>query len=122
MAETFGVAASAVAVAELAAKLALRYTQYLKNVSKARDDINRLHQEVFNLSIVATRVQHLLVGPRGPALATTAALRSSLEDIHTQLVQMQAKLKPSILKKTMRRFGFRALKWLFNSKDAEKVV
>jgi hypothetical protein len=80
------------------------------------------YQEVTNLSIVATRVQYLLNEPRGSALATTAALRSLLENSYTQLEQLQAKLKPSIFRKTIRRFGFRALKWPFNSKDAEKVV
>ncbi|KAI0129857.1 hypothetical protein BJ170DRAFT_578437 [Xylariales sp. AK1849] len=122
MAEVFGVAASALAVVELTAKTALICTQYIKHVSSAKRDVERLKEEVAKLGAVAMDVRQLLDKSPTHQLLTTEKLRIALSDSRSRLQQLQQELAPSKTKATMSRFGVRALKWPFKSKDTEKVV
>ncbi|ORY68637.1 uncharacterized protein BCR38DRAFT_482140 [Pseudomassariella vexata] len=99
MAEGLGMAASAIAVIELSAKVASLCLQYSKNVKHAKDDIERIQSEVRSLKVAPYT--------QGQSLS---------------LKKLEEKLKPSDMRKVTKRFGLRALKWPFESRDAEKLV
>lgn len=122
MAKAFGVAASALAVTELAAKTAVRYTQYWQAVSRARADIERIQNEVSSLSVIAESVQKLIDEPQGAKLHTVQRLDAALLDGQVRLRKLLDDLAPSKTRSAMLRFGLRALKWPFTSKEIEKMV
>ncbi|KAK6703745.1 hypothetical protein SNK04_013680 [Fusarium graminearum] len=68
MAEALGVVASVIAVVDLSAKvfaLCLRYSQEVKN---AKDDIEKLREEVATFQATTEELQALIEGPRGKEL------------------------------------------------------
>ena len=71
MAEVFGVAASALAVIELSAKVATLCLQYSNDVKGARDDIARLQKEITNLQALSESVKGLLDGPHKGTIITS---------------------------------------------------
>ncbi|KAK8872266.1 WD40-repeat-containing domain protein [Apiospora arundinis] len=105
MAEVFGTAASALAVIELAAKVTERFVQYAEDVSNARDDIERIKREVTDLKNV-----------------TEEKLYTAVQGGEDELQKLDRDLAPGKRRKAMRRFGFRALKWPFRSKEVQKKI
>jgi predicted RNase H-like nuclease (RuvC/YqgF family) len=122
MAEAFGVAASALAVTELTAKVALVCAQYIKKVSNARNDIERLQEEVEGLGNVAKSVQNMLQKYSRPQLTATEKLQRTLKDSQERLEELHTTLDPGKGKKAMSRLGIRALTWPLKSQDIEKVL
>ena len=118
MAEVFGTAASAIAVAEST----LRCLKYIKDVKNAEDDIVRIRTEVNHFKAASESVQELLDGPDRERLKASQQLRTTLDDGRQQLEQLQKKLAPSKKHAWIKRLGLRALKWPFESTDIEKVV
>lgn len=122
MAEAFGVAASALAVVELSAKIVKICAQYTTVVAKAREDIERLKKEVDSLGDLAESVQHLLGKSSQPKVTTIARLQPILRESQTRLKAVEAKLDPGRRKTAMSKFGFRAIIWPFKSQDIDKAV
>ncbi|KAI8633781.1 WD40-repeat-containing domain protein [Xylariaceae sp. FL1651] len=122
MAEAFGVAASALAVAELSTKIISQCLQYSQDVKHAKDDIARVRKEVTNLSTVMERLHDLLDSPHGARLQTSQEVRDALVDGRSQLENLHDKLAPSKIRQAMKQFGLRALKWPFDSKEVEKII
>ena len=122
MAEGLGIAASAIAVIELAAKVASLCLQYSKDVQGARDDIARLERTATELRNWSERVKGLLNGPHGESLKASQQLRATLDDSQRQLEQLKNKLTPNTPRAAMKRIGLRALKWPFESRDIEKII
>lgn len=122
MAEILGAASSALAVIELSTKVAILCSQYLRDVSKARETIERLHQGVADLRSITESVRELLDGPRGHRLVTAEKLRHVLEESRSRLDELLKKLSPSRARLKMSRLGVAALKWPFESKDTERAV
>ena len=122
MAEVFGTAASALAVIELAAKVTKLCIQYGKDVSNARDDIERIKREVTNLKDVTEEVRRLLDGPQGPKLCTSQNLYTAIQGGEDELQKLDGDLAPGKHREAMRRFGLRALKWPFKSEDVQKKI
>ena len=122
MAEGLGIAASAIAVIELSAKVASLCLQYSKDVQGARDDIARLQRTTTDLHNMSRSVKELLDGPHRERLKASRQLQDTLHDSREQLEQLDNKLTPSTSRTTMRRFGLRALKWPFESRDIEKII
>jgi WD40 repeat protein len=124
--EGLGAAASIIAVVELAAKVASLCLEYSSAVKNARADIDRLRQHTASLNITVEGAQKLLQGPHGARLETSHKLRNALNDTHSQLGDIVAKLEEKLRKghrtKLMRFVGLRALKWPFESKDVDKIV
>ncbi|KIL94217.1 hypothetical protein FAVG1_02779 [Fusarium avenaceum] len=111
MAEIVGLTASIIAIVELSAKLAT----YSNAVGSARGDISRLQSQLESLNISLKAAQRLINEPKNHALATSRSLIDSLNKCQAELARVQDKLDPSSTRKAMRRFGFRALKWPFDS-------
>jgi hypothetical protein len=124
--EGLGAAASIIAVVELAAKVGSLCLEYSSAVKNARADIDRLRQNTGSLKITVEGAQKLLQGPHRARLETSDKLRNILNDTHSQLGDIVAKLEEKLHKgrkaKLMRSVGLRALKWPFESKDVDKIV
>ena len=122
MAEGLGIAASAIAVIELAAKVASLCLQYSKDVQGARDDIARLQRTTTDLQNMSKSVKELLDGPHRERLKASRELRATLDDSQRQLEQLKNKLTPNTPRAAMKRIGLRALKWPFENRDIEKII
>ncbi|KAI1032372.1 hypothetical protein LB504_013200 [Fusarium proliferatum] len=122
MTEALGVASSVIAVVDLSAKvfsLCLRYSREVKN---AKDDIEKLHEEVATFQTAAKELQTLVEGPRGKELKVSRQLMSAIEDGCSRLEDLEKRLQPSTRRKRMSRFGIRALKWPFESKEVKGTI
>ncbi|RYP48397.1 hypothetical protein DL768_005716 [Monosporascus sp. mg162] len=122
MAEAFGVAASALAVTEISAKVISLCLQYSRDVKHAKGDIERVNEGVANWKTVVEELQVLLDSPHGIRLQTSQKLRDALTGGRSQLGSLHDKLTPSTRRQAMKQFGFRALKWPFESTEVEKIL
>ncbi|KAI6758654.1 hypothetical protein HG530_010894 [Fusarium avenaceum] len=118
MAEIAGLTASIIAIVELSAKLAT----YSNAVGSARGDISRLQSQLESLNISLKAAQRLINEPKNHALATSRSLIDSLEKCQAELARVQDKLDPGSARKAICRFGFRALKWPFDSKEVSELI
>lgn len=119
-------AASVIAVIQISEDVVSLCSKYLKAVKNAKPDIERLQAELNNLKITLRGAQHLLEGPNGAKLQTSQALHDGLDGCSSQLTSLEMKLKEKLshgkADKTIGRFGLRALKWPFESKDVNGMV
>ncbi|RSL64168.1 hypothetical protein CEP51_013189 [Fusarium floridanum] len=122
MAETLGLAASVIAVIDLSAKVATLCLQYSTAVKNARADITCLQNRLDDLGVCLQGAQRLLHDPNDQALAMSRKLVDSLDGYMSELTQLQSRLDPGKARKAMRRFGLRALKWPFDSKEVSGIV
>ncbi|KAL5583777.1 hypothetical protein FOVSG1_015128 [Fusarium oxysporum f. sp. vasinfectum] len=119
---TLGVASSTIAVVDLSAKVLSLCLQYSREVKNAKDDIERLRKEVAAFQATTERLQTLIEGPRGTELEASQQLVSAIDDGHSTLGKLEQRLRPSTGRKAISRFGMRALKWPFESKDVEGTI
>ncbi|KAF5239010.1 hypothetical protein FANTH_10111 [Fusarium anthophilum] len=122
MAEAVGLAASIIAIVELSAKVGKLCVQYSTAAGSARADIARLQSRLRDLDVCLEAAQRLINDPKNTALATSRSLVDSLNACQTELAEVQNRLVPGSAQKAMRRFGLRALKWPFDSKEISTVV
>ncbi|KAH7115661.1 hypothetical protein EDB81DRAFT_862240 [Dactylonectria macrodidyma] len=122
MADAVGLAASVIAIIDLSAKVAVLCLQYSTAVGNARADITRLRSRLDDLGTTLQGVRHLLDNQNNQALATSRKLVDSVDGCTSELVQLQSRLDPGKARKAMRRFGLRALKWPFDSKEVSDIV
>ncbi|RYP68551.1 hypothetical protein DL770_008416 [Monosporascus sp. CRB-9-2] len=122
MAEAVGLAASVIAIINLSAKVANLCLQYSTAVGNARADITCLRTRLDHLGTSLQGVQHLLDGRNNQELVTSRKLVDSLNGCTSELAQLQSRLDPGKARKAMRRFGLRALKWPFDSKEVSGIV
>jgi hypothetical protein len=119
-------AANIIAVIELSAKVASLCAEYSTAVKNARSDIKRLQNELSNLEAVLLGARKLLDGTDGPQLRTTVQLKGALDEASSDLqklsMKMEEKLNVGSSRKAMRRFGIRAIKWPFESKDVDNII
>ncbi|KAK2013344.1 hypothetical protein LZ32DRAFT_557994 [Colletotrichum eremochloae] len=120
MAEALGLAVNIAALVELSTKIAKVCLQYSKEVKNAREEIARVEKETLNLKVVAESSLKLLEG--GAMLKTSQALLGAAQEAVSRLKTLDVELRPPDTRKAMRRFGVRAFKWPFQSKDVEKLV
>ncbi|RYP31190.1 hypothetical protein DL766_004498 [Monosporascus sp. MC13-8B] len=121
-----GSAASVVAIIDLSAKVASLCFQYSAAVKNAKSDIERLRGEVDRLKTTLEGARRLLDSPNGARLQTSQPLSDGLRDCASQLAKLETKLEKKLNRGTMRRmmspFGFRALKWPFESKEVDNII
>ncbi|KAJ0131533.1 Uncharacterized protein HZ326_25377 [Fusarium oxysporum f. sp. albedinis] len=122
MAEALGVASSVIAVVDLSAKVLSLCLQYSREVKNAKDDIDRLHKEVAAFQNTTKKLKALLEKPRGRELKASQQLKSAIEDGRSRLEKLEQQLQPSTRRQRMSRFGLRALKWPFESKDVKGTI
>lgn len=122
--EGLGVAANVIAVIDLSAKVTSACAAYLKAVKNAKTDIGRLQSELRNLDAVLHGAEKLVKGPASSKLQTMGQLKAALSDASSQLQQLITKLdgKQGKTRKAMSHFGFRALKWPFESSEVESII
>ncbi|KAF7894700.1 uncharacterized protein EAF01_010150 [Botrytis porri] len=113
---------SVIAVIDLSVKVASRCSEYYTNVKNARDDIGRLQRKAQGLKAILERVCSICEGLNGVRLQDPQGLRKGVEDCQKQLAQLEAKLELRGTDKLMSRFGKRALKWPFNSKEVDNLI
>ncbi|KAM0187028.1 hypothetical protein ACHAPI_011346, partial [Fusarium lateritium] len=122
MAEALGVASSVIAVVELSAKVFSLCLQYSREVKDAKNDIERLCEELATFQVTVKELQNLVEEPRGKELKASQQLKSAVEHGRLRLENLEKQLKPSTGRKRMSRFGFRALKWPFESKEVKGTI
>jgi hypothetical protein len=115
-------AASIIAVVDISAKVASLCFQYSLAVKGAKNDITRLHTKVGDVKGILEKIKQLLDGPGNARLPTTDTLSVPLKQCLEDLQRIKTDLEPGTARKTMKRFGFRALKWPFTSEGVEKMV
>src|SRR5438034_6369511 len=120
--EALGAAASVATIVELSAKVASLCVQYSLAVKGAKNDITRLETEVKNLEKVVGDVQNLIGGPDGAKLSASQKLLEAVHDCFVQLKTLEERLGPGRARKVMSRFGVRAMRWPFESKEVDKVI
>jgi hypothetical protein len=111
--------ASAIAVIQIAEEVCTLLHDYASAVKDARKDIKRLRAEVLALHSILEKVEDLknqkfldlLAEPGGP-----------IQQCHEDLKDLSAKLNPGHGPTTMKRVGWRAMKWPFESKDVDKKI
>lgn len=122
MAEAIGLAASVIAIINLSAKIAKLCSDYSIAVGNARDDITRLQYQLGNLGECLQGARRLLNDSNNQPLETLRKLADSVDDCTSELVQVQNRLDPGKVRQTMRRFGLRALRWPFDSKEVSGII
>ncbi|KAH7202847.1 hypothetical protein BKA60DRAFT_499219, partial [Fusarium oxysporum] len=122
MAEALGVSASVIAVVELSAKVFSLCLQYSREVKNAKDDIERLREEIATFQATTEELQTLIKGPHGKELKSSQRLKSTIEDGRSRLEKLEQQLQPPTHRKVISRFGARAFKWPFERKDVEETI
>jgi hypothetical protein len=115
-------AASVIAVIDISAKITSICYQYSVAVKEAKDDIERVQRKVSDITHILEKLRQLLDSQDKTRLSSTHGLLDSLSQCLQELEDVKAKLEPGKSRKTMSRFGFRALKWPFTSKQVDKIV
>jgi hypothetical protein len=80
MAEGIGLAASAIAVIDLSARVATLCLEYSKGVTHAKGDIEKMKVETWNLKKATEAVQALIESPGGARLNTQREIRIALDN------------------------------------------
>ncbi|KAI9768268.1 MAG: hypothetical protein M1839_004162 [Geoglossum umbratile] len=114
--------ASVIAVVDISAKITSLCFQYLTEVKAAKNDIERLQRKVAEISGILEKIKQLLNERDKARLSTTSELSDSLKKCFGELEVLKVELEPGKARKAMSRFGVRALKWPFTSKQVEKIV
>jgi hypothetical protein len=120
--EGVGVAANIIAIVDLSLKISTLCLQYSKEVTSARADIARLNNQVEHLAGALRATQRLVESPSGASLSVSQALAASFRSCISDLEQAERKLDPSPVRTVMRRYGLRALKWPFKSKEIDQLL
>lgn len=115
-------AASVIAVIDLSAKVTSLCFQYSAAVKNAKKDIELLQRKVSDIKDVFGQVKQLLDGRGETLLLATHNLSDSLKGCLLELEELKAQLEPGKTRKSMSRFGVRALQWPFTSKEVEMHV
>ncbi|KAH9204133.1 hypothetical protein DL95DRAFT_398746, partial [Leptodontidium sp. 2 PMI_412] len=120
--EVVGGAASVIAVIDISAKILKLCHTYIAEVKEARKDIQRLRIEVTSLQDVMYDVKDLAEDPNSSKRSVFSRLNQ--DNGPAQQCKRDLKLLVEQLElggeNEMRRFGLRALKWPFSSKDIDK--
>jgi hypothetical protein len=117
-----GEAASVIAVIDLSAKVASLCFQYSYEVAGAKEEITSLQEELGNLQNVLEQLKKFLDQPDGAKLSTLPGVKRALDAIQNQLQVVDKKLDIEKSRNPLKRYGLRAMKWPFESKNVEKIV
>jgi hypothetical protein len=123
--EGLGGAASVIAVIQLADRILTLCGTYALSVKDAKRDIDRFTAEVGSLQSVLERVAEMAKSDMMKLYTSHSAvegLEGIIEGCQSTLSELEAQLDPRKGHKLMSRFGFRALKWPFKSKDVTNII
>ena len=112
--ECLGTAASVIAVIELSAKVSSLCYKYYTAVNNAKNDIDRLCEELGQLKSTLEGACRLLEGPHAARLKTSQPLHDGVSSSSSRLTELQAKLEKKLQlgtrQKIMSRVGRSTLK------------
>ena len=126
-------AASIIAFVQLASAVTNVTVKYYLQVKEARSDIKRLENEVNDLQSVLRKVVEVIgddadsasAAQKLPALSLVLSKDGPLETCQRELSNVAARLEKAEggrEKDSMRKFGIRALKWPFSSKEIQDTL
>lgn len=121
--EVFGVVTSAITVAQISSKIFLACQDYYLSAKNARADIQRLSSELAELTDVMEAIGDMgkiSCSNKLSILKTLCKPNGALEQCRADLGSLAERLDVGTGDKT--RFGLRALKWPFSSKDVDKAI
>lgn len=119
------VAASIIAAIQISGQVFDLCRTYYSEIRDARTDIERLRDEMISLQHVLTRITDLTKTSGSTELSTLALLNQPdgpVQRCLAELIALIAILNPGQGNDKMRRFGLRALKWPFSSKEVDKAI
>ena len=102
---------SIIAVVQIAGSVAKLCGGYIADVKDARQDIERMQQEVATLRDVLQRMAEASDRKNPKPLNLSTNVLESVDRCSKDLGSLQEKLQPNTRHKTMSKFGVRALKW-----------
>ena len=112
--------ASVIAVIQLTSSTFSLCRDYCLAVKHARQDIQKLRDEILSLEEVLIRVQDLETEPNKlPILQSLGKADGPLDRCRKELSALEHKLD---IKEGTRRLGLRTLKWPFSSKEVDSTV
>lgn len=115
-------AASFVALIEMSFKVISLTAEYSAQVKSAKEDIACFQLEIEAFIIVLRSLHELAQKPEASKLGTFISLAESMKQCGLDLEHLKKKLEPGKGRKVMSRYGVRALKWPFESKDLHHIV
>ncbi|KAK6354376.1 hypothetical protein TWF730_008784 [Orbilia blumenaviensis] len=120
--EGLGAAASVIAVIDISAKLLGALGNYLKGVKDAREDIERLTEQVKSLQAVLENIKILVDGKDETTIPGIQSLKDSLAQCKIQVEGLSEKLPVPDQKKSF--FGLRTkhLKWPFKKTQVKEIL
>ena len=112
---------TAIAVAEISAKVLSTIWKYYSEVKDAKSNVTRLATEVQDFHNVMQKFLGLLQKDSMDAkLPVSASLIKSIEQSLSDIKKLESKLDPG--PNAMKRVGKRALKWPFTKKEVDEWV
>ncbi|KMW67258.1 hypothetical protein BDDG_12009 [Blastomyces dermatitidis ATCC 18188] len=119
--EAVSAVANIVALVEVTAKIAIECLTYINAVRAASADKLLLEKEINSLLDILDDAKQLLNGPNTAKLSSSQKLHNAVVDCHSQLSELEARVKPKKPRKIAGFIKFRSsLKWPFESKEFEK--
>ncbi|MCJ1387629.1 hypothetical protein MMC18_000472 [Xylographa bjoerkii] len=118
-------AASVIAVIQISGQVSSLCRAYYLEVKDARNEIQRLREEVAALEDVLTKVMDLADDPTATEVEVLKLVNQTegpVQQCQAFLTDLVAQLKKGQGSDTMKRFGLRALKWPFSSKDVKACL
>jgi hypothetical protein len=118
-------AASVIALIQISSQVFDLCRTYYLNVKDARKDIERLRNEITALQDVLVNVADLAEDANSASLKTLAVITRKdgpLQQCQAELLTLVKRLELGDGKGKMRKFGMRALKWPFGSKEVDRIL
>jgi ankyrin repeat domain-containing protein 50 len=118
-------AASVIALVQISSQVFDLCRTYYLEVKEARKDIQHLRDEVTSLQDVLANVADLADAPGSAKLSILNLLNQPdgpVRQCRTDLLRLAAELDSGQGNVRMKKFGLRALKWPFSSKDVDKAI
>lgn len=108
------------AVVTTSATVLYQITNYYLDVKGARQDRDRLHNEVKALHHVLENVKTLAEGSNTSKLLSVSSYLK--ESCSSDIKDLEIKLNPGKGRKAMKKLGVRALKWPFDKNEVDEYI
>lgn len=114
--------ASVVALIETSLKIVSLCAEYYSHVKNAKQDVHRFSLEVKAFIKVLQNLDNLAQNSGATRLFALTSLSEDIQRCLLDLERLQKKLDLGKGRKAMSRYGIRAFKWPFESKELEKDI
>jgi hypothetical protein len=122
MADPLSGVASVIAIIQISSQILGVCKKYSSEAKNAREEIERLYDEVEAFREVSIRLRELAKSPAASRLPSVKSCLDSGEQCWRKLEKLKDSLSPTTGQKRMKRFGLRALKWPLQSGDVDKAI